>query len=71
MKLGPKTNFQNANTATSKKRLTMTSCRQIVKSLSFFGYMANLEQLTVTLYLTKIEKKTKKSLTQLSYYCFE
>ena len=69
MKLGPKTNFQNANTATSKKE--MTSCRQIVKSLSFFGYMANLEQLTVTLYLTKIENKAKKSLTQLSYYYFE
>ena len=69
MKLGPKTNFQNANTATSKKEMTL--CRQIVKSLSFFGYMANLEQLTVTLYLTKIENKAKKSLTQLSYYYFE
>ena len=49
--------------------------------------MANLEQfgnqiqdawsvilkfsLTVTFYVTKTENRTKKSLTQLSYYCFE
>ena len=26
--------------------------------------------LTVTLYLTKTENRTKKSLTQLSHYCF-
>ena len=26
---------------------------------------------SVTFYLTKVEKRTKKSLTQLSHYCFE
>ena len=65
----------------------MTSCQKIVTSLSFFRFLANLEQsgiripdagilklkfsLKVTFYLTKAENKTKKSLTQLSYYCFE
>ena len=63
------------------------SCRKIVTSLSFFQFMANLEQsgsqipdaesaklmfsLIVTFYLTKSENRTKKSLTQLSQYCFE
>ena len=56
-------------------------------SLSFFPFMANLEQfgsqipdtysvkltfsLTVTLYRTKSENRFKDSLTQLSRYCFE
>ena len=63
------------------------SCWQIVMSLSFFGYLANLEQsagripdtesaevmfsVTVTFCLTKTENRTKKSQTQLSHYCFE
>ena len=63
------------------------SCWKIVTSLSFFQFMANLEQsgsqipdaesaklmfsLIVTFYLTKSENRTKKSLTQLSQYCFE
>ena len=63
------------------------SCREIVTSLSFFQFMANLEQsesripdtehvthtssLTVTFYLTKTDNRTKKSLIQLSHYCFE
>ena len=58
-----------------------------VTSLSFFGFIANLEQsgsgipdtwflkltfsLTVALYLTKPEKRTKIFLTQLLQYCFE
>ena len=70
-----------------QKKLTMTSCRRVVTSLSFFRFMANLEQprswildaqsvkltfsLIVTFYLSKTENRTKKSLTQLSYYCFE
>ena len=65
----------------------MTSHRKIVTSLLFFQFMANLEQagsripdaesaklmfsLIVTIYLTKTENRTKKSLTQLSQYCFE
>ena len=55
-----------------------------MRSLSFFQFMANLEQygsripgvtltfsLIVTFYLTKTENGTKKCLTQLSHYCFE
>ena len=65
----------------------MTSCREIVMSLSFFQFTANLEQfgsripdaysiklmfsLIVTFYLTKAENRTKKPLTQLSHYCLE
>ena len=61
--------------------------RKIVTSLSFFQFKADLEQsgsqipdalsvklifsLKVTFYLTKTENRTKKSLTQLSQYCFE
>ena len=64
----------------------MTSCLKIVTPLSFFVFLANLEQcggripdtesakvmfsVIVTFYLTKTEKKTKKYLTQLSHYYF-
>ena len=43
MKLGPVTKLDKRNQATSKK-LTLTSCRKIMTSLSFFGFLANLEQ---------------------------
>ena len=43
MKLGPVTILDKSNKGTSKK-LTMTSYRNIVTSLSFFQIMANLEQ---------------------------
>ena len=65
----------------------LMSCRKIVTSLSFFGFLANLEQsggripdtesakvmfsVIVTFYLTKTENRTKKSRTQLSHYWFE
>ena len=78
MKLGPVTKLDKRNKTTSKKFMT---------SLSFFGFLANLEQsggripdtesakvmfsVIVTFYLTKTENRTKKSLTQLSHYCFE
>ena len=58
-----------------------------VTSLSFFQLMVDLEQsekqipgswsvkdtfsLILFFYLTKTENRTKKSLTQRSYYCFE
>ena len=87
MKLGPVTKPDKRNKTTSKKKWTMTSCRKIVTSLSFFEFLANLEQsggripdtdsaevmfsVTVTFCLTKTENRTKKSLTQLSHYCFE
>ena len=65
----------------------ITSCQKIVTSLSFFRLLANLEQsgdwtqdtesakvmfsVIATFCLTKTENRTKKSLTQLSQYCFE
>ena len=42
MKLGPVTKLDKRN-KTSKK-LMLTSCRKIVTSLSFSGFLANLEQ---------------------------
>ena len=36
IKLRPVTKFNKRNTVTSKKRLVMTSCHQIMTSLSFF-----------------------------------
>ena len=85
MKLGPVTKLDKRNKTTSKN-LTLMSCRKIVTSLSFFGFLANLEQsggripdtesakvmfsVIVTFCLTKTENRTKKSLTQLSHYCF-
>ena len=86
MKLGP-VPILKRETRQHQKNLTMMSCRQIVTSLSLFRFMANLQQsgsrisnawsvkltfsLMVTFYLTKRENRTKKSLPQLSYYCFE
>ena len=85
MKLGPVTELDKTN-KTSKK-MTITSYRKIVASLSFFGFLANLEQsggripdtesaevmfsVTVTFCFTKTANKTKKSLTYLSHYCFK
>ena len=67
--------------------MMMTSFQEIVTSLAFFQFTANLEQSgsripdaysiklmfssTVTFYLTKNENRTKKSLTQLLHYYFE
>ena len=79
MKFGPVTKLDKRNKNISKKRLTMTPYRKTVTSLSFFQFMANLDQsgsripdaepvevifsLTVTFYLTKTENRTKISLT--------
>ena len=68
-----------------QKIFKMTTCRQIVTSMSFSRFIAKLEQirnlgaesikltfsLKVTFCLTKNENRTKKSLTQRSNYCFE
>ena len=43
MKLRPVTKLDKRNKTTSKK-FDVTSCRKIVMSLSFFGFLANLEQ---------------------------
>ena len=42
MKLGPVSKIDKRNKKTSKN-LEMTPCRKIVTSLSFFGFLANLE----------------------------
>ena len=86
IKLGPLTKLHKRNKATSKE-LTMTPCRKIVMSLSFFQFISNLEKsgslipdpqsvkpmfsLIVTFNLTKTENRTKISLIQLSHYCLE
>ena len=44
MKLGPVTKINKKNMTTSKKKMTMTSCRQIVTLLSFSRFMANMER---------------------------
>ena len=85
MKLGPVTKLNKRN-KTTLKNLTLTSCRETVTSLSFSGFLANLEQsrdrildtkpakvmfsVTVTFCCTKTENRTKP-LTQLSHYCFD
>ena len=69
-----------------QKTLTMTLCQKIVTSFTFFQFTPNSEQfesqipdaqcvkhifsLTETFYLTKTEKRAKKSQTQLSHYSF-
>ena len=71
IKLGPVTKLDKRKTATSKT-FVITSCQQIVPSLSFFRFMANLEQsgsrildvwsvkltfsLKITFYLQKLKK---------------
>ena len=86
MKIEPVTRLDKRN-KTKLQNLTMTSCREIVTLLSFFGFFANSEQsgdwiaetesakvifsVIGTFCLTKSENRTKKSLTQVSHYCFE
>ena len=86
MKLGTVTKIDKRNKTTLKK-LTMTSFWKTVTSLPYFQFTANLEQsggritdaqfvkgvcsLIVTFYPTKTANRTKKSLIQLSHYCFE
>ena len=86
MKLGPVTKLDKRNKTTSKN-LTLTLCRKFVTLFTFFGFLAKLEQfggripdtesakvmfsVIVTFCLTKTENRTKKSLIQLSHYCFE
>ena len=44
MKFGPVTKLDKRNKTISKKKLTMTPYRKTVTSLSFFQFMANLDQ---------------------------
>ena len=86
MKLASVIKLDKRNKTTSKK-LMMTSCQQTVTSFSFFEFMANLEPsrrripdaefvkltfpLQVTVSRTNTESRTKKSLAQISHYCFK
>ena len=86
MKLGPVTKRDKSNKITSKK-FDDDVMSEIVTSLSFFGFLANLEQsggripdtesakvifsIIIIFCLTKTEDRTKTSLTQLSHYCLE
>ena len=84
IKLGPVLDKRNKTTS---KKFDDDVMSKNLTSLSFFQFMANLEQsesripdaetvkimffLIVTFDLTKTENRTKISLTQLSHYCFE
>ena len=78
MKLGQEPKLDKRNKKTSKK-LTMMSCQQVMMSLSFFQFMANLQQSRsripdaqpvkftyssiITFYLTKLKTELKISNT--------
>ena len=79
MKLRPATKLDKRNKKTSKN-LAMTPCREIVTSLSFFGFLANLEQSgcripdtesAKVLFSVKVTFCLTKLKTQLSHYWFE
>ena len=86
MKLGPVTKLDKRNKTTSTK-FDVDVLPENLTSLSFFGFLTNLEQsggripdtesvkvifsVIVTFCLTETENRAKKSLTQLSHYCFE
>ena len=83
MKLGPATKLSEKKKNQHQKYLTMTSCQQIMMPLSFFRFMANLEQsrnqipdawsvkLKLSLIATFYFTKTQKFVTQRTQYCFE
>ena len=79
MKLGPVTKLDKRNTAASTKfEDDVMNCDVIVIFTMYgqFGAIWKLDSklrfsLTVTFHLTKIKNRTKKSLTQLSYYCID
>ena len=72
MKPVPVTKLEKTNKQ-RQKNLTMTSCQQILMSLTFFRFMTNLEQsgsrIDKVFYLTETENRTKKSITQFLHYC--
>ena len=86
MKLGPVTKLDKRNKTRSTK-FDVDVLPENLTSLSLFGFLTNLEQsggripdtesvkvifsVIVTFCLTKTENRAKKSLTQLSHYCFE
>ena len=83
MKLGRVTKLNKRNTATSKiidDNVLSTICNVIVIFLIYDQSGSRTADvwsvkltfsLTVAFYLRKTENRTKKPLTQLSYYCFD
>ena len=79
MKLELVTKLDIRNMATSKKfdhELMSENCDVIVISQMYGQFDAiwkpNFRRMVcITFYLTQTENRTKKSLTQLSYYCLE
>ena len=79
MKLGPAIKVDKRSNGDVKKfndYVISENC-DVILLFPIYGQFAaiwkpNLHfSLTITFYLTKTENKTKKSVTQLSYYCFE
>ena len=86
MKLGPVTKLDKRNKATSKKfddNVMSENC-DVIAIFPIYGQFGLIWKpdsggivcktyisLIVIFYLTKNENRTKKSLTQLSHYCFE
>ena len=86
MKLGPVTKIHKGNKTTSKKfddDVMSGNCDFIVIFPTYRQFGAIRKQdsgrivckvmfsLKVTFYLSETKNRTKKSLTQLSHYCFE
>ena len=87
MKLGPVTKLDKKNKTTSKTFNNNVISGNCDVTVSVWVSFANLEQsggripdtesaeimfsVKITFFLTKTENRTKKSLTQLSHYCFE
>ena len=86
MRFGPVTKLDKRNKTRSKK-FDVDVMSENCDVMLFFGFFANLEHsggwvpdtesakvmfsVIVTLCITNTENRTKKSLTQLSHYCFE
>ena len=78
MKLGPVTKLDKRNKTFSKKfdNVMLENCGIIVIFLIYNQFGAIVQSVKcifsfiVTFYSTKTENRTKKSLTQLSHYCF-
>ena len=86
MKFGPVTKLDKGNTSTSKKldNNFMSEYCDVIVFFPIYGKSAAIRKpdsgrmvyklifsLIVIFYLTELENKTKKFLTQLLYYCFE
>ena len=86
MNLGPVTKLDKKNKTTSKEfdDHVMSEKCDVIAIFPIYGLFGAIRKpnsgciacqltfsLTVAFYFTKTENRTKKSLTQLSHYCFE